>query len=127
MEVSNLLDFLKFGVAHCRISSIYGLMLKPQGGQASLMEILVLVPPVPALSLEAGMEYLFIPLWIGVEIGMDLSTPVLLIRRRVLIVHVLPNIASANISFTPIVSSVFGVSLIVGFIGRDKTETSTMV
>ena len=62
MEVSNVLDFLKYGVADCRILSIYGLVLRPQGGEVVPMGILVAVPLVPLLSLEAGVEDLLIPL-----------------------------------------------------------------
>ena len=66
MEVSNLLDFLKYGVADCCILSIYGITLRPQGGIEAPMEILVLIPLVTELSLESRVEYLLIPLWIGV-------------------------------------------------------------
>ena len=52
---------------------------------------------------------------------MDTSKPVFLIQRRDLIVHALPNVASAKVSFTAGVSSVYGVSLIVRVIGRGKT------
>ena len=58
---------------------------------------------------------------------MDLPTPVLLILRGVLLVHVLPDVASAKISFTAGVISVYGVSLIVRFVDRGKTGTSPMV
>ena len=67
---------------------------------------------------------------IGVEIGMDPSTPVLLIRRVVLLVHALPDVTSANIYFTTGVISVYGVSpitAILGFFDGGKTEISLMV
>ena len=79
------------------------------------------------LSLESGVEDLLIPLLIGVGIGIDLSTPVLLIRRGVLLVNTFPNIASANVSFNAGVISVCGFSLVVEFIGGGKIETSPMV
>ena len=58
-----------------------------------LMEILV-----PVLSLADGVEFSIPPLWIGVEIGMYQSMPVLLIHRGVLFVHDFPDTASVNIS-----------------------------
>ena len=62
MEVSNLLDFLKSGVADCRISSIFGITLRPQGGEVVPMGILFPVPLVPVLLLENGVEDFLIPL-----------------------------------------------------------------
>ena len=122
MEVSNLLDFLKSGVGDCRILSTFYFMLRPQGGSLVPMGIMV-----PVLSLESGLENLLIPVWIGVEIGMDPSTPVLIIHHRVLLVHSLPGIDLAKISSTLGVSSVCDVSLIVDFVSRSKTETSPMI
>ena len=58
---------------------------------------------------------------------MDPSTPVLLIRRGDLLVHALPDVARANISFISGVSSIYGVSIIIGFVSKGKTETSLMV
>ena len=61
MEAYNLLEFIKHGVAYWHTSSIFGLKLSPKGGAL----ILSLVPMgilVPALSLEAGVEYLLIPM-----------------------------------------------------------------
>ena len=58
---------------------------------------------------------------------MDPSTPVLIICRGVLLVHALPNVASANISFAEGVRRVYGVIIIVGFVGGGNTETSLMV
>ena len=61
MAASNLLDFLKSGVADFHILSIFGLMLRPQCGalvwSQFIMGILVLV-----LSLEVGLEYSLIPM-----------------------------------------------------------------
>ena len=62
MEVSNLLDFLKYEVADFRILSIFGLTLRPQSGAVVPMGILIPVPLVPLPSLEAGVENLLIPL-----------------------------------------------------------------
>ena len=62
MKVSNLLDFLRSGVADCHILSIFGLTLRPQGAAVIPTEILVPVPLVPSLSLEAGVEDLLITL-----------------------------------------------------------------
>ena len=58
---------------------------------------------------------------------MDPLTLVLMILRVVLLVHALPNIVSADISFVAGVRSVYGVSLIAGFFGRGNIETSLMV
>ena len=127
MEVSNILDFIKSGVEDCRISSIFGLMLGPQGGAVASIETLVPGPLFPALSLEAAREYLLILLWIGVEIGMDPSTQVLLIFHGVLLVHELSVVVPAKISFTIGVSRICDISLIVRFILRGKADTSTMV
>ena len=85
---------------------------------------------LPMLSLEAGGGFLLIPLLIGVEIGVDLSTPVLMILRGVLLVHVLLDDASAMISFTSGISSVRGASSIapiLWFVRGCKTETSPIV
>ena len=62
MEVSNLLDFIKYELADFRILSIFGLALRPQGGSVVQLGILVPVPLVPLMSLEAVLEYLLIPL-----------------------------------------------------------------
>ena len=51
MEVSNLLDFLKFGVVDCRVLTIFGLTLIPQVGSVVPMGILFPLPLVPLLSL----------------------------------------------------------------------------
>ena len=88
------------------ISSISRLTLSPQGGELFPMVILITVTLVPVLSLEAGLEDLLIPLSIGVEIGIDPSTPVLLICRRVLLVHVLPKGTSTKIYITAGINSV---------------------
>ena len=61
IEVSNLLDFLKYGVTDCRILSIFGLALRQQGGALVPMLILVMLPMVPVLSLEAEVEDFLIP------------------------------------------------------------------
>ena len=45
MEMSNILDFLKYGVADCHILSISGLKLSPQGGAV-----------VPIVPIRAGEE-----------------------------------------------------------------------
>ena len=58
---------------------------------------------------------------------MDMSTPVLLVCRGVVLVHMLPGVASAKISFTAGISSVCAVSLTVGLLGGCKKETSPMV
>ena len=81
-------------------------------------------------SSKSGLGDLLIPLCIEVEIEMDPSTPVLLISCGVLLVHVLLDLVSTYISFTAIIYSVCGVSLIVKilkfFVGV-KTDTSPMV
>ena len=127
IEASNLLDFLKYGVADCYKSSTYELTLRPQFGAVPPMETLFLVTLVPSLSLESGLEYFLIPLWIGLEIGMDPSMPVLMIRRGVMLIHALIDVAFTNISCTTGFISVCGVSLIVRLVGGGKTETSPMV
>ena len=66
MEVSNLLDFFKYGVVDCRLLSISRLMLRPQRGAVAPMKFLVMVPLVPALSLKVGVGDFLIPLSIGV-------------------------------------------------------------
>ena len=62
MEVLHFLDFPKCAVVDCRILSIFGLMLRLQGGALAPMEIMVSLLMVPELSLESGVEYLIIPL-----------------------------------------------------------------
>ena len=104
-------------------------MLRPQG-ESVVASIVTMGILVLLLSLEAGVKYFLIPQLIGVENGMDLSTPVLMIHCEVLLVQALPNVASVNISFTAGVSSICGVILIteiLGFVGGGKTETSSMV
>ena len=46
MEVSNLSESLIFGVADCCISSVFGIMMSPQGGAVvvSLVTMEILVP-----------------------------------------------------------------------------------
>ena len=127
LEVYNLLDFLKYWVADCHKFSISRLMLRPQSGSVAPMKIVVLVPLFLALSLESGVKYLLITLSIVLDIGMDISTPLLMIHWSVLIVHTLPDVASAKISFTAGVSSVCGVSLNVVFLGGGTTKNYLMV
>ena len=62
MEVSSLLEFIKSGVEDFRIPSIFGLMLRPQGGAVVTMRILFLVTLVPVLSLEDCVEGFLSPL-----------------------------------------------------------------
>ena len=62
MEVSNLLDFPKYGVLDCRISSIFAFTLRPQVGAVVPMAILDLVTLVISLSPESGVEGFLIPL-----------------------------------------------------------------
>ena len=62
MEVSNLSDFIKYGVADFRISSILRLTLRLQCGVVVPVRILVPVPLVLVLSLEPEAEDWLIPL-----------------------------------------------------------------
>ena len=62
MEVSNLLEILKYGVMDFHIRSIFRLALSPHGGVIFPMEIMVTVSLVPVLSMENGVEHLLIPL-----------------------------------------------------------------
>ena len=129
MKVSNLSKFLRFWVADCRLFPIPGIMRSPASEAVMLPRVQMLIL-VPVLSLDSRLEVLLIPLWIWVENGVDPSTPVLLIRCRVLFIHALPNVASANISCTSGISSVCGASsiaAILDFVRVDKTETSLMV
>ena len=127
MEVSNLLEFLKSGVADFRVSSIFGFKLRPKDGPVLPMVFLVLVPLVPLLTLKASVEDLLSLLQIGVKIRMDLSTPVLLIRRKVILVHALHGVTLTKIFSIEGVRSVCGVSIVVRFISGGKAETSMMV
>ena len=61
MEVSNLLDFPKYGVLDCRISSIFAFTLRPQVGAVVVLIVLIRIP-VTLLLLEDGVEDLLIPL-----------------------------------------------------------------
>ena len=54
---------------------------------------------------------------------MYLSTPVLLIRRGVLLVDAFRGVVYEKISFTSGIRNVYGVSVIVSFVGGFKTET----
>ena len=73
MAVSNLMDFLKYGVADYRISSIFGITLRSQCGALVVtlvpMGILVLL-----MSLEVRGEVTLIPL---------ILVPLLLLKSRV--------------------------------------------
>ena len=129
MEVSNLLECMRSGVMGWILFLTLGLQIASAGGT-----VVVLLGPmqilVPVLSLKYGVEVLIIPLWIGMEIGMYTSTPVLVIQCVVLFFHALSNITSVKISCTAGISSICGASSItstIGFVSRGKTETSTMV
>ena len=115
MEVSNLLYFLKSGVADCRILSISGLMLRTQGGAV-----------VTIIKIRDGDEVSLIPQEWPILPGMVPSTPILIIFRGVLLVHALPGVASTNIFFTASVISICAAS-ITGFVGGVKAEIYPMV
>ena len=61
MEVSNLLESLRFGVPDFHLFSIPGIM-RSSAGEAVLVMLVPMVILVPVISLEAGMEVLLIPL-----------------------------------------------------------------
>ena len=61
MAASNLLDFIKSGVADFRILSIYVLMLR-QHDRAVVLSLFQMGFLVPVLSLESGLEDLLITL-----------------------------------------------------------------
>ena len=52
--------------------------------------------------------------------------PVLIILREVLLVHVLPDVASENISFTADVSSICGISLLIGYVDEFRIKNFWM-
>ena len=61
MAVSNIMDFLKYGVADYRISSIFGLPLRSQSGAVAVIVVPVGIL-VPLLSLKVRLEVSIIPL-----------------------------------------------------------------
>ena len=115
MEVSNLLDLLRSGVADCLLLQIYRTTLRPQGG--------AVVPMIPIIS---GEEVSLIPQACPMFPEVVPLTPVLLICRGVLLVYTLLDVVSAKIFFTVGVIRVCGASTI-GFTGRVWTGTSPMV
>ena len=58
---------------------------------------------------------------------MNLSTPVLLIHCRVLLVYAFPDVESSKITFTTGIRSICDTSLIIGFVGGGNIETYLMV
>ena len=115
MEVSNLLGFLIFGEVDCRVFPISRIMLRPQGGSV-----------VPIIPIRSGEEFSLIPQSWPMFPGVVLSTPILLTCHSVLLVHMFPDVASAKISFTAGIRSVYGVREI-GFAGEGWKGTSLMV
>ena len=61
MEVSNLSESMRSGVANFHILPIFGLTLMPQGGVV-VVSLVPTVIMVPILLLEAGLEDVLIPL-----------------------------------------------------------------
>ena len=98
-----------------RISPISWLTLRPQGRSVS-----------PMIPIRSGEEFSLIPQALSMFHGVVLLTPILITCRGILLVHTLPNVASANIFFATGVISVYGASKI-GFSSRVWTGTSPMV